>query len=91
MYVVLQGDHTYFQNVRARPANAFQQLRARLLLEVDAGNRRLCAFEDDVLHLLHIDLGSADRIQYAGENAEPILNKEPLVYEEVKLATRSYK
>ena len=29
--------------------------------------------------------------QYAGENAQPILQKEPLVYEEVKLATRSYK
>jgi len=29
--------------------------------------------------------------EYAGENAEPKLQKEPLVYEEVKLATRSYK
>ena len=29
--------------------------------------------------------------QYAGENAQPTLQKEPLVYEEVKLATRSYK
>jgi succinate dehydrogenase / fumarate reductase, flavoprotein subunit len=29
--------------------------------------------------------------QYAGDNAEPKLHKEPLVYEEVKLATRSYK
>jgi succinate dehydrogenase / fumarate reductase flavoprotein subunit len=29
--------------------------------------------------------------EYAGENAEPKLNKETLVYEEVKLATRSYK
>jgi len=29
--------------------------------------------------------------QYAGENAPPNLQKEPLVYEEVKLATRSYK
>jgi len=29
--------------------------------------------------------------QYAGENAAPKLLKEPLVYEEVKLATRSYK
>ena len=29
--------------------------------------------------------------EYAGENAEPKLHKEPLVYEEVKLATRSYK
>jgi len=28
--------------------------------------------------------------EYAGENAEPILNKEELKYEEVKLATRSY-
>src|SRR5438309_11495980 len=27
--------------------------------------------------------------QYAGENAQPVLQKEPLVYEEVKLATRS--
>jgi succinate dehydrogenase / fumarate reductase flavoprotein subunit len=29
--------------------------------------------------------------EYAGDDKEPILNKEPLVYEEVKLATRSYK
>ncbi|HEY2828655.1 MAG TPA: fumarate reductase/succinate dehydrogenase flavoprotein subunit, partial [Thermoanaerobaculia bacterium] len=29
--------------------------------------------------------------EYAGEGKEPRLNKEPLVYEEVKLATRSYK
>jgi len=29
--------------------------------------------------------------EYAGVNSEPILNKEPLVYEYVKLAQRSYK
>jgi succinate dehydrogenase flavoprotein subunit len=29
--------------------------------------------------------------EYAGDNAAPKLQKEPLVYEEVKLATRSYK
>jgi succinate dehydrogenase / fumarate reductase, flavoprotein subunit len=29
--------------------------------------------------------------EFAGEKAEPKLNKEPLVYEDVKLATRSYK
>src|SRR5207302_4687263 len=29
--------------------------------------------------------------QFKGENAAPELHKEPLVYEEVKLATRSYK
>ncbi len=29
--------------------------------------------------------------EYAGEGKEPIFNKEPLVYEFVKLATRSYK
>ena len=29
--------------------------------------------------------------QFKGDNAAPELNKEPLVYEEVKLATRSYK
>ena len=29
--------------------------------------------------------------EFAGETAEPKLHKEPLVYEEVKLATRSYK
>ncbi|MCC6246109.1 MAG: fumarate reductase/succinate dehydrogenase flavoprotein subunit [Gemmatimonadaceae bacterium] len=29
--------------------------------------------------------------EYAGENATPILNKEPLVYENVHLSTRSYK
>jgi succinate dehydrogenase flavoprotein subunit len=29
--------------------------------------------------------------EYAGEKSEPRLHKEPLVYEEVKLATRSYK
>jgi succinate dehydrogenase / fumarate reductase flavoprotein subunit len=29
--------------------------------------------------------------EYTGEKSEPRLNKEPLVYEEVKLATRSYK
>jgi succinate dehydrogenase / fumarate reductase, flavoprotein subunit len=29
--------------------------------------------------------------EYKGEGSEPVLHKEPLVYEEVKLATRSYK
>jgi succinate dehydrogenase / fumarate reductase flavoprotein subunit len=29
--------------------------------------------------------------EYQGENQLPTLNKEPLVYEKVKLATRSYK
>ncbi|MFZ2491141.1 MAG: fumarate reductase/succinate dehydrogenase flavoprotein subunit [Thermoanaerobaculia bacterium] len=29
--------------------------------------------------------------EHKGDNAEPVLHKEPLVYEEVKLATRSYK
>jgi succinate dehydrogenase / fumarate reductase flavoprotein subunit len=29
--------------------------------------------------------------EYAGEGQAPILNKEPLVYEEVKMSTRSYK
>jgi succinate dehydrogenase / fumarate reductase flavoprotein subunit len=29
--------------------------------------------------------------EFKGENADPVLHKEPLVYEEVKLATRSYK
>jgi succinate dehydrogenase / fumarate reductase flavoprotein subunit len=29
--------------------------------------------------------------EYAGEGKEPVLNKEPLVYEEVKMSTRSYK
>jgi succinate dehydrogenase / fumarate reductase flavoprotein subunit len=29
--------------------------------------------------------------EYAGEGREPVLNKEPLVYEEVKMSTRSYK
>ena len=29
--------------------------------------------------------------EFKGDNAEPALHKEPLVYEEVKLATRSYK
>ncbi len=29
--------------------------------------------------------------EFTGENAEPALHKEPLVYDEVKLATRSYK
>jgi len=29
--------------------------------------------------------------EYAGEGKTPLLNKEPLVYEEVKMSTRSYK
>ena len=29
--------------------------------------------------------------EYAGKNQQPILNKEPLLYEEVKMSTRSYK
>ncbi|HEV2722539.1 MAG TPA: hypothetical protein VG323_21130, partial [Thermoanaerobaculia bacterium] len=29
--------------------------------------------------------------EYRGDDAAPALHKEPLVYEEVKLATRSYK
>jgi succinate dehydrogenase / fumarate reductase flavoprotein subunit len=29
--------------------------------------------------------------EFAGEGKPPVLNKEPLVYEEVKMSTRSYK
>jgi succinate dehydrogenase / fumarate reductase flavoprotein subunit len=29
--------------------------------------------------------------EYAGEGKAPILNKEPLVYEEIHMSTRSYK
>ena len=29
--------------------------------------------------------------EYAGEGKEPVLNKEPLVYENIKLSQRSYK
>ena len=29
--------------------------------------------------------------EFTGDDTDPVLNKEPLVYEEVKLATRSYK
>ena len=29
--------------------------------------------------------------EYAGEDRPPVLNREPLVYEEVKMSTRSYK
>jgi succinate dehydrogenase / fumarate reductase flavoprotein subunit len=29
--------------------------------------------------------------EFAGEGKEPVLNKEPLIYEEVKMSTRSYK
>ena len=29
--------------------------------------------------------------EYKGDKSEPVLHKEPLQYEEVKLATRSYK
>jgi succinate dehydrogenase / fumarate reductase flavoprotein subunit len=29
--------------------------------------------------------------EYAGEGQPPVLNKEPLVYEEVHMSTRSYK
>ena len=49
----------------------------------------------------HLDAGEAKRDdehfayvaawEYAGEGKPPVLNKEPLVFENVKLATRSYK
>ena len=29
--------------------------------------------------------------EYQGDDRRPVLNKEPLVYDEVKMATRSYK
>ncbi len=43
------------------------------------------ALRDDV-NMSHVAVW-----EYAGEGKEPIFNKEPLVYEFVKLATRSYK
>ncbi len=43
------------------------------------------ALRDDV-NMSHVAVW-----EYAGEDKEPIFNKEPLVYEFVKLATRSYK
>ncbi|MFQ3577491.1 MAG: fumarate reductase/succinate dehydrogenase flavoprotein subunit, partial [Verrucomicrobiia bacterium] len=37
------------------------------------------------------DFAHVSAWEYTGENSEPILHKEPLVFEEVKPATRSYK
>src|SRR6202011_3199924 len=41
----------------------------RLGLQVDSRYRRLCTVEHDVLHLLHVDVGRADGVEYAGEHA----------------------
>jgi succinate dehydrogenase / fumarate reductase flavoprotein subunit len=70
------------------------------LLVVDAMNRReSCgghfneAFQTEEGEALRDDQNMAHAAvwEYAGEGKEPILNKEPLVFENVKLAVRSYK
>jgi succinate dehydrogenase flavoprotein subunit len=70
------------------------------LLVVDALNRReSCgghfneAFQTEEGEALRDDQNMAHAAvwEYAGEGKEPILNKEPLVFENVKLAVRSYK
>src|ERR1043165_1773080 len=44
-----------FDDVRIRRLHLFEHVRGRRGFEVDAGDRRLRALEDDVLHLLHVD------------------------------------
>jgi succinate dehydrogenase / fumarate reductase flavoprotein subunit len=70
------------------------------LLVVDALNRReSCgghfneAFQTEEGEALRDDQNMAHAAvwEYAGEGKEPIFNKEPLVFENVKLAVRSYK
>jgi succinate dehydrogenase / fumarate reductase flavoprotein subunit len=70
------------------------------LLVVDALNRReSCgghfneAFQTEEGEALRDDQNSAHAAvwEYAGDGKEPIFNKEPLVFENVKLAVRSYK
>ncbi|MCX7827132.1 MAG: hypothetical protein N2689_16505, partial [Verrucomicrobiae bacterium] len=38
-----------------------------------------------------VNFGYVAAWQYAGDDKRPVLHKEPLVYEEVQMATRSYK
>ena len=70
------------------------------LLVVDALNRReSCgghfneAFQTEEGEALRDDQNMAHAAvwEYAGEGKEPIFNKEPLVFENIKLAVRSYK
>ena len=42
------------------------------IVQIDASNGRRRAFEDDILHLLNVDLFCLDRVEHAGEYARPI-------------------
>ena len=43
------------------------------LVQAKVRARRLGAAKDDVLHLLHVDLGGAEDVENAGESADPVL------------------
>ena len=61
-----QSDQADLQNVRARRLNPRDRFRPGRSFQMDARHRRLRAFEDDVLHLLDVDLRRANSIQHAG-------------------------
>src|SRR5271165_2424412 len=57
---LLQCDQPGFQYVLAGRPHLRHHGRVRRAFQVDPRHRRLRAFEDDVLHLLHVDVGGAD-------------------------------
>src|SRR5438270_782351 len=61
-----------FDDVFIPRAQSIEGRDGRRFVQIDAGDSGLCAFEDDVLHLLHVDLFRFDCIEHLGQHAGPI-------------------
>ena len=64
-----EGDDRQLEHVGAARPDARQQLRRRLLVNVDPGDRRLGALEDDVLRLVRVDARPGQLREHGRERA----------------------
>src|SRR5918997_3601092 len=66
---ILNLQKAQLDDVRVGRLQLFERVGGRRGFEVDAGDGRLGALEDDVLHLLHVDGGGLDGVEHGGEDA----------------------
>src|SRR5688572_14176943 len=74
---VVVGIHLYFHKLQTEdvfvpPRHRLEQRVGRRGIEVDTGDGRLRALEDDVLGLLHVQLRLTQVVEHVGEHARPV-------------------
>src|SRR5262245_46493092 len=68
----LNRDEMQSEDVAVPLLNLLQQRRGRSAVEIDARDRRLGAFENDVLGFLDVDLSAAQAIEDVGQHPRTI-------------------